>query len=229
MEEDQRRQWRSLENALSILMQECFQTPRILKRRDQLAEVENEVRRLYVMQAPWTTTRGGGSLVQMRKGLRKHHLNPISTDGMLILDGEPGIEDQLRLPHNRIADRKLVTEARRIIKNAKPFADTYIEEGYAPDFIEKAEQAVDEFERRISAPNDLVAERGHATATLPSLLLKGRKIIRAITRIVEDELAKDPVAQKLWKTAKRLPGTMGRPKNNQRGRRIYPPPEDNAT
>jgi len=71
-----------------------------------------------------------------------------------------------------------------------------------------------------------IANRGsRARASLPKALLKGRKIIKSITRLVQDELAKDAGARKLWMRAKRIPKTMGRPKYPQRGKRIYPPPD----
>jgi hypothetical protein len=228
VEQDEVRQWRSIQKAIVALRHKRFQTPRLIRRREQLIEAEREISDLFMEQGT-DRYRGGHVRKRMRAALRKHHLNPISRDGMLILEGEPGIKDQLRLPHLRVSDPQLIKDARRIINNAKPFADSYIADGTAPDFIENAERAVDEFEQRISTQAKEVAERAHATAALPAALLKGRKIMTAVTGIVEDELAGDIAAQRLWKRAKRLPRTMGRPKNNARGRQIFPPRDDATT
>jgi hypothetical protein len=222
MDADQLKQVRSIEHCLALLPRPEYQTRRIAIRHAELIAVYNRIQELFMMQAN-PHLRGGQGLKLMRDALRKNHINPISADGMLYLDGEPGIKDLLRLPHKSVADKTLVDEALRIIRNAKPYADTFVEKGYDPDFIEKAEQAVAEFRERSSQPDEKVAKRGYATSALPDVILKGRKIIKSITKLVETELARDKGTVTQWKHAARIPATLGRPKDNFRGRRTDAP------
>jgi len=92
-----------------------FQTPRIAKRREQLAAAEAEVATLHgEMQGsgPGSGKRSDTiAATNLRVALRTQHMNRLSADGLLYLDGMPGIEDTLRLPPTRVADQKLVDAA----------------------------------------------------------------------------------------------------------------------
>lgn len=225
MDSEQLLQAKSISTAVTILSSnKVFHTPRIAKRLAELVEVDKRVWALSLDQGLSSYTRGSKTLKFMREDLRTHHINPLSTDGKLLLRGEPGIKDMLRLPHARASDAKLVEAARRIIKNVRPFKDTFINEGYHPDFLERAEQSVDQFERISSQPAAEVTKRSLATRALPDAIQLGRSIMDAISRLVQTDLARDTVHQKMWKDAHRLPKKMGRPKV-RRSRRLRPPPE----
>jgi hypothetical protein len=224
MEADQFLVWKSLRSAIVCLADPRFQTLRIAKRREQLIEVEKEVAALKEMQG---SGKRSDTIVakNLRVALRKQHINPLNADGLLYLDGMPGIEDMLRLPPTRVSDQKLVDAAKRIIDNVRPYRETFIENGWKPDFIARAERAMKALEKHMMDPGANANLRSQARRSLPKALRKGRKIIKAITRLVQDELASDVGAQKLWMQAKRIPKTMGRPKYPQRSKRIYPPPD----
>lgn len=146
----------------------------------------------------------------------KHHLNPLGRDGGFILKGMPGIKDMLRVPHVRASDAKLVEGARRIVKKVRPFEPTLIAAGYRPDFIERAERAIEALEAKAADQNTRVNRRSRATASLSEALAHGREIMEAIDRLVEDDLADNRSARDIWKNVKHLPGQIGRPKNRRR-------------
>jgi hypothetical protein len=229
MEADQLLIWKSLIKALTCLLGPKFQTPRIVKRREQLAAVEEEVATLHgEMQGsgPGSGERSDTIAAKnLRVALRKQHINSMNADGLLYLDGVPGIEDTLRLPPTRVSDQKLVDAAKRIIDGVRPYRDTFIEHDWTPDFIARAERAVEALEKNMKHPGANANRASRARASLPAALRKGRKLIKAITRLVQDELANDVGAQRMWMLAKRIPKTMGRPKYPQRSKRIYPPPD----
>jgi len=226
MEADQLLAWKSLGSAIVCLTDPRLQTPRIAKRHEQLVAAEKEVAALKEMQGSGSVPRRDTLVAKnLRKALRTQHMNPMNADGLLYLDGMPGIEDMLRLPPTRVSDQKLVDAAKRIIDTVRPYGDTFIENGWRPDFIARAERAVEALEKHMKHPGADANRRSRARASLPEALLKGRKIIKSITRLVQDELADDVGARKLWMRAKRIPRPMGRPKYPQRSKRIYPPPD----
>ncbi len=153
MEADQLLVWKSLRKALVCLLGPKFQTPRIAKRREQLDAAEKEVAALNdKMQGsgPGSSKRSDTIVAKnLRVALRTKHMNPISAEGLLYLDGMPGIEDMLRLPPTRLSDQKLVDAAKRIINNVRPYRDTFIENGWTPDFIARADGAVKALENHI--------------------------------------------------------------------------------
>ncbi len=224
MEADQLLVRKSLRSALVCLALPKFQTPRITKRREQLTAAEKEVAALSEMQG---SGKRSDTIVakNLRVALRRQHMNPMNADGLLYLDGMPGIDDMLRLPPTRVSDQKLVDAAKRIIDTVRPYRETFIENGWKPDFIARADRAVKALEKHVKDPGANANLRSNARRSLPKALLKGRQIIKSITRLVQDELADDVGAQKLWMRAKRIPRPMGRPKYPQRSKRVYPPPD----
>jgi hypothetical protein len=224
MEADQLLVWKSLGSAIVCLGDPRFQTRRIAKQREQLIAAEKEVAALKEMQG---SGKRSDAIVakNLRVALRREHMNPLSAEGLLYLDGMPGIDDMLRLPPTRVSDQKLVDAAKRILNNVRPYRETFIENGWKPDFIARADRAVKALEKHMMDPRANASLRSQARRSLPKALLKGRKIIKAITRLVQDELADDVGAQRLWMRSKRIPKPMGRPKYPQRSKRIYPPPD----
>jgi hypothetical protein len=213
MNADQETQARSISNTVAILDGDpAFQTPRISKRLAELVEIDRRIWNLSAEQGSSSYTRGAATLKHLRAQLRKDHINPLSADGKLFLVGEPGIKDSLRLPHARASDAKLIEAARRITSNIRPFKETFIQEGYRPDFLERAEQAIDRFERITSQPPDEVTRRSRATRELPEAIRRGRRIMDAIDRLIQTDLAGDKLNRAMWKKTYRLPRKIGRPK-----------------
>jgi hypothetical protein len=221
MDNDQLRQRGSIQKALVFLGLPGHQTPRLAIRRAKLEKADAAIAALDSTQSRESNDGDTRTAKMLRAALRKHHLKAISRDAKLFLDGVPGVKEMFRMPHMRVADSKLVDAARRIVDNAKPFEDTFIDEaGYRADFIARAEKAIDALEAHMKKPDTAVNRRSRATASLPEALLEGRKILDSIDGIIEDEFADDKSTRDLWKRARRLPGKIGRPKNTWR-----PPPK----
>jgi hypothetical protein len=228
MDNDQLRQWSSIKKALAFLWLPGHQTPRLSIRQAKLEKADAAIEALRDTQSRESNDRDTRKAKWLRTDLRKHHLKALSRDAKLFLAGVPGIKDMFRMPHMRVADSKLVDAARRIVENAKPFEDTFIDEaGYRADFIARAEKAIDALAAHMKEPDSVVNRRSRATASLPEALLEGRKILDSIDGIIEDEFADDKSTRDLWKRARRLPGKIGRPKNTWRPppKPLPPPPE----
>jgi hypothetical protein len=227
MNADQIKQAESISKAIATLQSsKAFKTPRISKRLEELIAIQKRIHELKVDQGVFSSyVRGGKTLKYMRECLRKDHLDPLSSDGKVLLEGEPGIEDSLRLPKSGIKDAELIKAARRIIKNIEPFQETFVAEGYDRDFLEKAEKAVDELERASSQPPVNVSRRSRATSELPAVIRRGRGLLGSINRLVVADLRTDAAALSLWKQTYRLPGIIGRPKKKKNKPR-KPPPEE---
>lgn len=221
MDTDQLRQWSSIQRGIVFLRGPEYQTPRLVIRLAKLEKAFAEIEALRDTQSRNSNTGDTVKANSLRTTLRKHHLKAISRDAKVFLDGVPGVKEMFRMPHMRVADSKLIDEARRIIKNAKPFGRTFIDEGgYHADFIARAEKAIDALTAHLKEPDTAVNRRSRATASLPKALLKGRAILDSIDGIIEDEFADDKGTRDLWRKARRLGGKIGRPKNNWR-----PPPK----
>ena len=228
MDNDQLRQWGSIQNSLLFLRLPGHQTPRLSIRLAKLERADAEIAALSSTQSRESNSRDARKGTLLRVALRKHHLKVINRDAKLFLVGEPGVKDMFRMPHMRIADSKLVDAARRIVDNAKPFEDTFINEaGYRADFITRAEKAIDALAAHIKEPDTAVNRRSRARASIPDALREGRRILDAIDGIIDDEFADDKSTRDLWKRARRLPGKIGRPKNTWRPppKPLPPPPE----
>jgi hypothetical protein len=214
MDADQELQRRSIENAVAHVSRIQPRSPRLSRRLEDLQKVQAEVTELWHTQYNTHSTDGRESK-RLRTNLRLHHLNPISADGKVYLRGIPGIKTDLRLPAIRISDKKLIDTAKRIVNVAGIYKEAFIESGYRPDFIERAEEAITAVEANAASPRKAINKRSRATASLPDALLNGREIIKAIGRIMADEYAGDKAKLQLWKDVERLPGKVGRPKKHR--------------
>jgi hypothetical protein len=228
MDNDELRQWASIQNARKFLRLPGRQTPRLSIRLAKLEKVDAEIAALKDTQSRESNDGDTRTAKMLRVALRKHHLRVICRDAKLYLQGEPGVKDMFRMPHERTADSKLVDAARRIVDNAKPFKATFIDEaGLRTDFIARAETAIDALEAHMKQPDTAANRRSRARASLPDALREGRRILDSIDGIIDDEFADDKSTRDLWKRARRLPGKIGRPKNTWRPppKPLPPPPE----
>ena len=163
---------------------------------------------------------------KLREELRAHLL-PISADAEILLEGMPGIKEFFFVPHKRSKDETLFKTTERVLRHAEEYKSVFVDEGkYATDFIEKAQAAADALKAKLESSDTVINRRSRATASLEPAIIKGRKIMTSITKTVRSELAANPVARKRWEDAARVPKTRGRPKDNRRSRRIFPPPDE---
>lgn len=126
-----------------------------------------------------------------------------------------------------IKDAELLDASDRILANAKEHEKVFIAHRYPKDFIAKAQAAADALRDKLADPNTVVSRRSTATFALKPAIKRGRKVMDSIDKNVAAELSGDAAALSRWARAYRVPRKLGRPKNNRRGRPIYPPPDEN--
>jgi len=227
VENYQDRQWASIKAGLAALLEPPYQTPRLQRLRGDLEAAHKKIDALYTAQLRESRARSEGAMRdQLRVKLRKGHLKPISDDAEILLEGLPGVEDFFHVPHKRTKDEELLEAADRILRHAEEHKDVFIQGRWAKDFVQKAQAAADALKAKLEDGDTVVNRRSHATHHLQPAIAKGRKLMGSIDTAVGSELADNPVACARWANAMRVPQTRGRPKNNRRGRRIYPPPEE---
>lgn len=226
METYQYQQWESIKAGLAALKEAPFQTPRLQRLRSDLEAAHKTIDALYMTQLREERTRSEGVMIdRLRVKLRKDHLLPISEDAGLLLEGLPGVDDFFHVPHKRAKDEELFKAADRILGHAKEYENVFVEGKFAKDFIQKAHAAADALKAKLDDGDTVVNRRSHATHSLKPAIAKGRKIMRSIDKTVASELLDDSAARARWSRAMRVPRKLGRPKNNRRGRLIYPAPE----
>ena len=227
MENYESRQWESIKAALAALKEPAYQTPRLQRLRDDLEAAHKAIDSLFMAQFREERRRSDGVMIKrLREKLREGHLLPISDDAEILLEGLPGVADFFHVPHKREKDEVLFEATDRILRNAKEYEDVFIKGRWAKDFIHKARAAADALKAKLDDGDTVVNRRSYATHSLKPAIAKGRKIMRSIDKTVASELTDNSAARSRWADAMRVPKTRGRPKNNRRGRRIDPPPEE---
>ena len=227
MENYQERQCASITAGLAALMEPPYQTPRLQRLRDDLEAAYKKIDQLSMTQLREKLARSDGVMrEQLRVKLRKGHLKPICDDARVLLEGLPGVREFFHVPHKRTKDTLLLEAADRILRNAEEHKAVFLKGRWAKDFIQKAEAAAEALKAKLENGDTVVSRRSNATHGLGPAIAKGREIMGSINSAIGSELADNPVACRRWAEAYRVPQTRGRPKNNRRGRRIYPPPDE---
>ena len=157
----------------------------------------------------------GRQIESCRRDIR-HRLLRISSHAVVALEGLPGIEDEVRVPHANAKNGDLLEATSRIIKNVRPHLKTLYKTGLPKDSIARLDAVAKALAAKTENPDTAMARRSRATAAIPAALRRARKIVRAIDSTIKLEFAGDVPALKTWARAKRIPGRMGRPKTRRR-------------
>jgi hypothetical protein len=227
MENYQNRQWATIKAGVAALKEAPYQTPRLQRLRGDLEAAHKKIDALFMTQLHESRVRSEGVMrEQLRVKLRQGHLKPICKDARVLLDGLPGVKEFFHLPHKRTKNKELLEAADRILRHAEEHKAVFVKGRWAKDFIKKAEAAADALKAKLDDGDTVISRRSNATHSLGPALAKGREIMGSIDSAVNSELADNLPACRRWADAYRVPQTRGRPKNNRRARRIYPPPEE---
>ncbi|HET9682687.1 MAG TPA: hypothetical protein VFP15_01175 [Gemmatimonadaceae bacterium] len=135
---------------------------------------------------------------------------------MVALEGLPGIEDDVRVPHANAKNGDLLEATTRIVKHVRPHLKTLYRTGLPRDSIARLEAVAKALAAKTENPDTAMARRSRATAAIPAALRRARKIVRAIDTTIKLEFAGDVAVLKSWARAKRIPGRIGRPKIRRR-------------
>jgi hypothetical protein len=223
---DQRQElvWRSIQHSRVVLNLPYFAGHEFDPGRAQLAKAEKAIAKLVGIQR-YDSHPGvdSGAIVRLKQELRRKLLR-VSRNGALVLEGMPGVEDDLRVPHANAKTADLIDAATRIAKNARPHAATLVRAGLPKNFIKQIEISAGALATRTASTDTVISRRSRATRSLPDALRHGRRVIMAIDASVKSELAGNRSALRHWDDAKRIPARMGRPKKKRRK-----PPENDPS
>jgi hypothetical protein len=224
MDSRQQRGWDSIQNSLVTLNMSIFDCREVVAGRATLEKAAKVIAELEQAQA--TDRRAGvdGLRIQSLRSELRRMLLRISRHGDVVLEGLPGIEDDLRVPHTNAKTVDLLDAAARIVKNARPHAKSLYTAGLPKDFLKRVETTAKALAAKSTSTDTALNRRSRATRSIPAALRRGRRIMKAIDSTIRSEFADDPVALTLWDSAKRIPGRIGRPKKKRRK-----PPETNPS
>ena len=210
----QQLQFRSIIDCQAILEQKEFHRPDLDPLRARFDKAASDVRELYTSQSVAHGSRAsdGAELNGLRKNVRQRLLR-ISRHALAVLEGLPGIREDVRVPHANAKDAELIKAAARITRNLRPHLKTLQENGLARDSFARLQVAVKALKAKIETPNTAIARRSRATASIPPAIRRARTIARALDTIIRAELTSDVVVR--WTGAYRIPRKLGRPKKRR--------------
>lgn len=201
----------SVMHCKAILGNKAFRHPEIDPLRRKFDEAADAMYEIQTRQGVEHLRRSsdGGQLEAMRKDVRKR-LQRISRLAIGVLDGVPGIRQDVRVPHAHANDADLLKGAARIIKNLRPHVATLHEAGLPRDAFPKLLSQMKLLKAKSADADTAIARRSRATASLPSAIRRARNLARALDSVIKAKLGADAIAQ--WTAVYRIPRKMGRPK-----------------
>jgi hypothetical protein len=153
-----------------------------------------------------------GSRKALRKDVRTR-LMRIGRHAEAVLDGLPGIREDVRLPHGNATDSELLEAAARITKNLRPHVRTLHKTGLPKQEFTKLAASLKALKEKSGSPNTAIARRSRATASIPAAIRRARTIAGSLDIAIRAELPAFDVRR--WKHAYRVPKKMGRPKKKK--------------
>lgn len=213
MNNKQLRTLESITRSLALLHDPKFRRPELAGLRQQLETTTKTIRQLHAEQVGNNMATGldGAQIKLARRELRSRLLSA-SNHAIVTLEGLPGIDEDLRVPHANAKHEDLLQATERIVKNLRPHLPTLRRNGMRKDAIARIQAAAKAFRDKVGNADTALARRARATSSLPAALLRGRKIVRALDLMIKLELGDDSAALEMWKPAKRIPGKIGRPR-----------------
>jgi hypothetical protein len=107
--------------------------PELVAAYEELETACDDLRKAEARQAAALPGAHGRGLSNLRRELRVVHLLRIRKRGRVLLKGLPGIDDSLRVPHDRAPTQDLIAAAKRIADAVRPHAKTFYRAKFAAD------------------------------------------------------------------------------------------------
>lgn len=210
----------SLNNTLEILKRSEFDRPELAALRTKLRQATKAVADLQFRQEITNKYTGGdGARIKaLRVDLRKRLLR-LSHNAVVILDGLPGIEEDVRVPHANEKSKELLEATARILKNLRPHLKTLYRNGISKESITQIETTAKALVAKLADGDTAISRRSRATSSIPDAIRKARRIVTALDDTIRLEFPLEKELQFLWMNAKRVPRKLGRPKKRK-------PPEE---
>jgi hypothetical protein len=114
----------------------------------------------------------------------------------------PGLGGKFRVSPS-CSDERLLSQARTFLKEAKPFADTFVAHELAPDFLSQLRAAIEAFERATLTRMSGRKQRVGARADMEAAMEAGLRAVRRLNAIVPNRL-QEPSVVALWNSARRI-------------------------
>jgi hypothetical protein len=206
----------SLMNTVHILERPEFDRPELTALRAKLVKAAKDVADLRFEQEVRNKHTGldGGRIKVLRIELRKQLLR-LSHNAVVTLEGLPGIEEDVRVPHANEKNAELLEATARILKNLRPHLKTLYRNGISRESITRIETTAKALKAKLADGDTAIVRRSRATSSIPDAIRKARLVVRALDDTIRLEFPGDQQMQFLWQDAKRVPRKLGRPKKRK--------------
>ena len=217
----------SIDNALGCLHYLGSNVPEIAAAQADLQAKRQKITDAVNSQTIANRSARGGQLTSLRRELRVNHLLRIRKQGRVLLKGLPGIDDALRVPHDRAPNKELVAAAKRIAEAIRPHARAFYRAKFPKDFIKRMERAAAALDKTADAPISQTNDRPRATRALKEAVQDGRLAVDGLDGLIVAAFPRGAHQIKTWKAAKRIGRRIGRPRQPKKFPKKPPqrPPE----
>jgi hypothetical protein len=206
----------SLRNTVLALEDPVFDRPELNALTKKLQQATKAVADLQYQQE-WVnkyTGDDGAKTKALRISLRKRLLR-LSHHAVIWLEGLPGIEEDVRVPHANTTSEKLLEETARILKNLRPHLKTLYKNGISKESVTLIETTAKALAAKLGDGNTVIARRSRATSDIPDAIRKARRIVGVLDDTIKLEFPHENMLQHRWAAAKRIPAKLGRPKKKK--------------
>jgi hypothetical protein len=139
----------------------------------------------------------------LREALLRDHIGPLVGIAAVELPRTPEVEP-LHMPKGRPSAESLARAAYAMAQAAAPFSEAFVAAGLPADFLAQLTGAADAMIESVRARSQTEGKRSGATAGLDAKLKAGRKIVRALDRLMASALKDDPALLSNWKAVQRV-------------------------
>lgn len=203
---------RSIDNARAVFGSLRVTAPELLAAYVELEAACDSLREATQRQFNAHPDARGRGLRNLRRELRVVHLLRIRKRGRVLLKGLPGIDESLRVPHDRAPNDDLIAAAKRIADAVRPHAKAFHRAKFARDFIKRMERAADTLAKAAGAPPDARSDRPLATKKLKDAIKDARLVVDSLDGLMAAHYPPRSPELRTWRKAKRVGARIGRPR-----------------
>lgn len=157
------------------------------------------------------------SIKHAKTALFHKHLLPIATDGLELLSGTEGIDEELRIPALAAHVGDHLRAAQRVREVAGQYEREFIESrDYAPGFLDRFDQAISDLIRAASDGQGAArANYSAATREVKAAVEEVQRCFDSLNARVKEACFADRAALSEWRRRSRIPKKAGRPRKRK--------------
>jgi hypothetical protein len=140
----------------------------------------------------------------LRLALRTQCLRPIARVAAARLNEVPEFS-ALRLPSKDLGGSGLATAAHAMANAAAPYAQTFIDAGLKPDFLDALRDLADEIEASLGGRTRHEIARSASTIALRAETSRGRAALNLLDAAIQQHVPDDAQFLAEWSSARRIP------------------------